>query len=45
MQFGFLLSISLNLLKCINDSFIKIETFNMDDLLYDIINIILVSIF
>ena len=45
MQFGLLPSISLNLLKSINDSFIKIETFNMDDLLYDVINIILVSIF
>jgi len=42
MQFGLLRSISLNILKWINDSFIKIETFNMDDLLYNIINIILV---
>jgi len=33
MQFG-LLSISINLLKRINDCFIKIETFNMDHLLY-----------
>jgi len=32
IQFG-ILSISLNLLKRINDFFIKIETFNMDDLL------------
>jgi len=45
MQFGLLGSISLNLLKRINDSFIKIESFNIDDVLYDVINIILVSIF